>query len=205
MPRFSPETARRGSAVAAKVNRQLRQEHDAAVLPTIRELRAQGKSLQEIGTQLTLRGFVTRQGLHYWDRRQVLRVLKRNQPVTLPEERMSADPSDGVTLPNEETTNGVTLPEEEAAPSVTLPVMMHHHGTHQGETVPEPAQHHGSQHEGTVPQADDGVRYSTETVTLPGSAVETSEGTPEEAASENRAGFAHLPTWLQQQMRLHGA
>src|SRR5262249_46866847 len=46
---FSRADARRGCAAAAQVNRQARRDHDAAVLPVILALRAQGLSLTTIG------------------------------------------------------------------------------------------------------------------------------------------------------------
>jgi hypothetical protein len=144
MPGFAPEVARRGCIAAAQENRRLRQEHDASLLPVIVELRAQGMSLQEIGTQLTLRGFVTRQGLHYWDRRQVLRILRRA------EEASAQAVSNGGTLPEEVTVEAVTLPEDGSAETVTLP----DDGALESVTPPVVVQVHGVQMAVTDPSSD---------------------------------------------------
>ena len=102
MPGFSTENARRGCAVAAEVNRQARQQHDASVLPVILKLRAEGMSLTDIGHELMARGYSPRRGT-YWHKRQLYwsyssfscsflllwtsAVLVRLQPLTVTKRR----------------------------------------------------------------------------------------------------------------------
>ena len=47
-------------------------------LPVILDLRTQGLSLTEIGGELMARGYPPRRG-SYWHKRQLLRILQRNQ------------------------------------------------------------------------------------------------------------------------------
>jgi hypothetical protein len=132
MPAISPADALRGCAVAAQVNRLARIEHDALVLPVIRALQKQDKSLTEIGHELYARGYAPRRGT-YWHKRQLLRILQRDRKSETPHEGAA---SEAATNPVEEATEPVTVPEPETALAVTLPVEMHHHGAQRAVTEP---------------------------------------------------------------------
>jgi hypothetical protein len=184
MPAISPADARRGCAVAAQVNRLARIEHDAIVAPLIRQLQAQGMSLRDIGMELAARCIRTRQGGLFWHKKQILRVLRRaDAPVTVPDDRALA---------------GETLPATEMSEPVTPAVEMHQMA------CTNAAHRHDAQHEGAVPQADDGVRDSAETETLPGNG-----GTPcvQQQGDASRESIAqevsHLPAWLEREMSHH--
>ena len=126
---FSCADARRGCAAAAHVNRQARRDHDAAVLPVILALRAQGLSLTEIGGELMARGYFPRRGT-FWHKRQLLRVLQRGQEAANAGTVPLDEAMEPVTLPAREVTESGTVPALQTAESVTVPGDMHHHGVH---------------------------------------------------------------------------
>lgn len=78
--------------------------HDAAVLPRIRELEADGLSLRQIAEQLQTDGFPTPRAGKQWNHIAVKRILERAAART-------PTPEDTVTLqgPVTVTANGVTL------------------------------------------------------------------------------------------------
>lgn len=61
---------------AAKAHREAFQDSYADLFPVVRELREEGRSLQQIADELTRQGHTTRHG-RTWNRVQVLRVLRR--------------------------------------------------------------------------------------------------------------------------------
>ena len=78
--------------------------HDAAVLPRIRELEADGLSLRQIAEQLQAEGFPTPRPGKQWNHIAVKRILERAAA-------RASTPEDTVTLrgPVTVTANGVTL------------------------------------------------------------------------------------------------
>lgn len=78
--------------------------HDAAVLPRIRELQAEGRSLRQIAEKLQAEGFPTPRRGKEWNHIAVSRILERAAALAPP-------PEDTVTLkgPVTVTANGVTL------------------------------------------------------------------------------------------------
>ena len=100
--------------------------HDAAILPRIRELEADGLSLRQIAEQLQADGFPTPRAGKQWNHIAVKRILERAAART-------PTPEDTVTLkgPVTVTANGVTL-----SGPVTIHGATHVNGTAR-ETVPE--------------------------------------------------------------------
>lgn len=100
--------------------------HDAAVLPRIRELEADGLSLRQIAEQLQADGFPTPRAGKQWNHIAVKRILER-AAARIP------TPEDTVTLegPVTVTANGVTL-----SGPVTIHGATHVNGTSR-ETAPE--------------------------------------------------------------------
>ena len=97
--------------------------HDAAVLPRIRELEAEGLGLRQIAEQLQAEGFTTPRPGKQWNHIAVKRILERAAA-------RAPTPEDTVTLsgPVTVTANGVTL-----SGPVTI-----HGTTHVNGTAPEP-------------------------------------------------------------------
>lgn len=73
---LADEAREKGRTVAARVNSEKAREAYEDVIPTIEEMRQQGRTLREIAAELTSRGYQTRSGKE-WNHVQVSRLLSR--------------------------------------------------------------------------------------------------------------------------------
>jgi len=73
---LGPAAIERGRSISAEVRKKAAEEHLAAVLPTILELRQQGLTQQRIADHLNEQGFTTRRG-NRWGQVQVKLALDR--------------------------------------------------------------------------------------------------------------------------------
>lgn len=79
---LSPEAARKGRAAGVEALKRKAVEAYADLLPTMRQLRKEGKSLQAIATYLNAEGHLTRTGKQ-WTKVQVLFALRRDEESRL--------------------------------------------------------------------------------------------------------------------------
>lgn len=75
-PQITREAGRKGSAIGAQSMRKLAQDAYTDLIPTLRDMRANGLSLRAIAARLDAEGHTTRRG-RSWTPTQVSRVIAR--------------------------------------------------------------------------------------------------------------------------------